>query len=148
MVNFTRSLDARSVVLALACVTLGACSTLMQGTGQQVALTTPGANGASCHLTGGDGVNVTVITPGSVRLPKSKKDINIACETAGQQTASGVLKSTYSDWSIVQPPVGYVVDGISGAMWVYPQTFAVPSDNGGQELPAATPSAAVAHTNS
>lgn len=127
------SLAHRFAALTLACVSLGACSTLTQGTSQQVAITTPGADRAVCHLTGGDGVSATVTTPGTVRLPKSKKDINVACDAPGLQPASGTLKSTYSKWSVVEYPLGYPVDAISGAMWVYPETFAVPFGSGGQQ---------------
>jgi hypothetical protein len=122
----------RFTVAIFACASLGACSTLVKGTDQQVAIATPGAARASCQLTGGDGVSLVVTTPGTVRLPKSKKDINVACSAPGEQPASRVLQSSYSDWSYIQHPLGYAVDGISGGMWAYPETFDVPFGNGGQ----------------
>jgi hypothetical protein len=134
MLSLSSHVYLRVAAAALACSSLGACATLTQGTHQNVAITTPGATDATCHLTGGDAVDATVMTPGSVRVPKSKKDITVACDAPGQPTRTEALKSAYSNWSIVQYPLGYAVDGISGAMWVYPKTLVVPFD------PAAKPS--------
>ena len=105
---------------------LAACSTILAGTSQQVAISTPGAPTAMCHLTGGDGVDMAVSTPATVHLPKSKRNIDVSCQAPDRQLATAVLKSTYSNLSIVEYPLGYPIDAISGAMWIYPKTFAVP----------------------
>lgn len=123
----------RSRLLLLAatgsCLSLGACSTLAKGTSQQVALNTTGAPTANCHLTGGDNVNLTVATPGSVHLPKSRKNIDVTCNAAGLPPVTKIMKSSYSDLSIIEPPFGYPIDALSGAMWNYPKTFTVPLGN-------------------
>ncbi len=104
---------------------LGACSTLTQGTSQEVALTTPGVQGAVCRVTGGDGVDVTVTPPTIVKLPKSKRDINVSCAVPGDQPVKQTVVSTYAPRSRFQHPLGYLVDGASGAMWVYPDQIEV-----------------------
>lgn len=118
----------RFLPLALAAASLGACSTILRGTSQVVAVETPGAAGATCQLTGGDGVKATVITPGSLKVPKSKTDIRVACVALDGQQAAKTFASGYSNASYVQLPQAYIVDGISGAMWEYPETLLVPFD--------------------
>ena len=110
---------------SFACLGLGACSTIVTGTTQQIALTTPGVTGAACTLTGGDGVHLATAVPGSVHVPKSKKDLLVTCTAPGLASVTQKVASTYSDWSIFEHPLGYPVDAISGAMWVYPKTVAV-----------------------
>ena len=111
---------------------LTACSTIVSGTGQQVAIRTPGVAGATCHLTGGDGVDMTVSSPATIHVSKSRNNIKVACQTPTNQTATATLKSTYSNFSIVEYPLGYGVDAITGAMWVYPKTLDVTVNNPAQ----------------
>ena len=125
----SRSTRARLPALA-GCVLLGACSAVTQGTTQQVAVSTPGSEGTSCLITGGDGVNMTVNAPATVRLPKSKNDLRVTCQAANQAPVTRTFKSSYSNWSYVQTPIGYVVDSATGAMWVYSAKFEVPMDEG------------------
>lgn len=98
----------------------GACSTLTQGTSQDIALTTPGVQGAVCHVTGGDGVDVTVTPPTTLKLPRSKRDIDVSCAVHGDPPVKQIVASTYAPRARFQHPLGYLVDGASGAMWVYP----------------------------
>src|SRR5262249_23939562 len=102
------------------------CSTLTLGTRQEVAIATTDADGALCRVEDKQGaVIATVTTPGSVRLAKSRKDLQAICQKAGYQTATATITSSYSKRSIVQPLMGYLVDGVSGAMWVYPATVSI-----------------------
>ena len=114
------------LAMSAASLGLGACSTVVTGTGQQIAISTPGVSDATCRLAGGDGVNATVNTPGSVHVPKSKKNIDITCTASGRTATMQTIKSTYSDWSIVEYPLGYPIDAMTGAMWVYPKSVAIP----------------------
>jgi len=124
----------RMLVAGTAALALGGCSTILRGTSEKVSVETPGISGATCHLTGGDGVDASVTTPGEVQVSKSKADIKVICTAPDGRIASSVFASSYSDYSYVQWPGGYLVDGASGAMWVYPKTFAVPF--GGVSAPA------------
>jgi hypothetical protein len=112
--------------MSAACLGLGACSTIVTGTGQQIAISTPGASDATCQLAGGDGVNATIYTPASVHVPKSKKNIEVSCTAPNRAAATQTITSTYSDWSIVEYPLGYPIDAVTGAMWVYPRSVAIP----------------------
>jgi hypothetical protein len=113
------------LALSLACLSLAACSTLVTGTRERIAVSTPGVSGAICALSGGDGVNATVQAPGRVSVPKSKKTIEMTCSAPGRAPVTQTIASTYSDWSIVEYPLGYPIDAVTGAMWVYPRQVAV-----------------------
>ncbi len=116
----------RLLSLAVAAASLAACSTILRGTSQVIAVETPGAANATCELTGGDGAKATIVTPGSVKLSKSKRDVRVACVTPDGQKAAKTFASAYSNASYVQLPQAYLVDGVSGAMWEYPATLSVP----------------------
>jgi hypothetical protein len=122
----SRSTRLALLSMSAACLGLGACSTIVTGTGQQIAISTPGASDATCRLAGGDGVNATINTPASVHVPKSKKNIEVTCSAPDRAATTQTIKSTYSDWSIVEYPLGYPIDAATGAMWVYPKKVAVP----------------------
>jgi hypothetical protein len=109
---------------------MAACSTVTQGTTQRVAISTPGAEATSCRITGANGVNMTVNPPAIVRLPKSKDDLQVTCMAANQAPVTRTFKSSYSNWSYVQLPIGYVTDAATGAMWAYPAKFEVPMGEG------------------
>lgn len=116
----------RLLSLAVATASLAACSTVLRGTSQVVAVETPGTAGATCELSGGDGVKARVVTPGSVKVSKSKRDIRVTCVAPDGQQAAKTFVSAYSDASYIQLPQAYLVDGVSGAMWEYPKTLSVP----------------------
>jgi hypothetical protein len=92
---------------------------------QHIAISTPGVSDATCQVAGGDGVHATINTPASVSVPKSRKDIEVTCTAQDRTAATKTIKSTYSDWSIVEYPLGYPIDAVTGAMWVYPKTVAI-----------------------
>jgi hypothetical protein len=119
------------LALALACLSLGACSTIVTGTSEQIAISTPSVSGATCALAGGDGVKATVQVPASVSVAKSKKNIEMTCSAPGHTPVTQTIASTYSDWSIIEYPLGYPIDAVSGAMWVYPKQVAVAFPGGG-----------------
>jgi hypothetical protein len=105
---------------------LCSCSTVTQGVNQQVAVTTPGVEAATCTLKDQQERNLgTVITPGSVTLPKGRRGIEVTCEKPGYERAVATLPLSFANRSRIQAPVGYVVDGLSGAMWTYPPEVSV-----------------------
>ena len=120
--------------LALALLA-GACSTVTQGTSQEVMLTTPGVQDAVCVVAGGVGDNLRVTPPAPARWPTRTGDVQLSCSVAGRPETSQVVVSRYAPRSRFQHPVGYVVDGASGAMWVYPDVIEV-SLGDAQQRPA------------
>ena len=106
--------------LALACV---GCATIVKGTSQVVTLSTPGANGAVCTLTSPAITTVTVTTPGSVTLEKSKENIAVICTRRCFQDGSGVIASsaeiTTAGNLLIGGVIGLGVDAAGGAMHKY-----------------------------
>lgn len=123
-----RTLIAR---IALICTVAGvsACSSIVEGTDQNVTVVTDPA-GASCTLSTQDGiVGVVNPTPGSITLEKSKNDVTVTCDKDGYQTAANSLNSSFEGMTfgnlIFGGFVGLAVDASTGAMNKYPNTITI-----------------------
>lgn len=78
----------RVAALGGAALTVGACSTITQGTNQEIYINTTPQN-ASCVLErNGQQISEISSTPGPVTVSKTKHDIIITCQKDGYQTAS------------------------------------------------------------
>lgn len=118
--------DLRALGAACAAVTLAGCATMTQGTRQDVLVITPGVEGALCRIVDAEGKQVaTVAATGQVRLTKGRRTLTAQCEKPGYQPGSTPLEPAVAARSRVQVPVGYAVDGLSGALWSYPATVQV-----------------------
>lgn len=111
-------------------VVLGGCATVVKGSDQLVAVNTPGAEDAICELTSPSiGVH-TVRTPGSINLPKSRKNINVVCKKECYSEAHGVIESKLAAMTagniILGGGVGFIIDASSGAMNKYQPTITIP----------------------
>lgn len=105
---------------------IGACATVTQGTRQTLAVTTPNAGGAQCVISRDDGrVLGRVTTPGSVQISRARSALEVRCEHAGFEPGVAQVPSAFSSRSRIQSPIGYAVDGFSGAMWSYPAEVSV-----------------------
>jgi hypothetical protein len=124
----------RTLAIALIAVTpamLGGCASVIKGSSQPIAISTPPVTGATCVLTSSRG-SWTVTTPGSVEVKRSKDDIEIHCDKPGYQPAVKIIPSgleetaaadmLLSDFTVI----GAGVDAATGAMNQYPHTFEVP----------------------
>ena len=103
-----------------------ACATVTQGASQDIAVLTPNVSGAQCVIAEADGDIVARLTsPGQARISRGRQALLVRCET---QDLAGVAEaqSSFSSRSRIQSPIGYAVDGISGAMWSYPAEVTVP----------------------
>jgi hypothetical protein len=113
----------RKTIAAFAAIavggTLGACSSIVEGTSQEIVINTNPA-GASCALHRKDIVIARVApTPGAATIKKTKYDITILCEKEGYQQASfldksGVAGATFGN-IILGGAVGWAIDSASGA---------------------------------
>lgn len=107
---------------------LSGCATVIQGTSQGIAITSLPAAGANCVLSGREG-NWSVITPGVVRVEKSKEDIAVHCSKSGWQDAAAVIPSNFQGWTlgniVLGGLVGVGVDAATGAIHEYPHAFNV-----------------------
>ena len=119
----------RTAVLLLACLSLPACATLVEGTNQSVTVSTD-PPGASCILSRhGETVGAIALTPGSVQVSKSKDDVSVACQRQGFQTATVSRSPSFGGATfgniIAGGVVGVVVDAASGANYTYPSEIHV-----------------------
>ncbi len=129
------------LVFVLPVTMLSACATLVNGSSQNVTVSTiPPA--ASCTLDRvGARVGAISSTPGSVRLDKSKNDLSVTCSKDGFQTATVVKAPSFSGATfgniIAGGVIGVVVDAASGANYSYPDDIRL--DMAANPLPSLPP---------
>lgn len=104
-------------------VLLAGCSTITTGTDEMVTIETDPA-GAVCKLsTGGKQVAVVNPTPGSVEVPKSRKDLTVRCEREEYLPTEGTIRSSFQGMTlgnaIFGGLIGVAIDAGSGAMNKY-----------------------------
>jgi hypothetical protein len=116
----------RTAAIAVFCVTLAGCATLMNGSTQQVALDTV-PTGAICDVGG-----TKIRTPGVITLSRGEKDFyDVACSIDGYKTAKGRYTSHFDDvgnfvfGNILMGGVipGMIVDAQGGAFALKPATL-------------------------
>lgn len=110
-------------------VVLAGCATIIKGTSQSIAITTPPTSGAICTLSSREG-NWVVTSPGVVTVEKSKEDIVARCTKAGWQDGVATIPSDFEGWTIGNivgfPLIGLGVDAATGAINEYPHAFQIP----------------------
>lgn len=115
----------RIVVPALCGVSLLllGCSTIVKGTTQQVAVATPGVQGAMCELSSPAIGIQTVQTPANVTLAKSKHNVAVRCQAQCYQEGVGMIASELEPMAagniLVGGVIGIGIDAASGAMNKY-----------------------------
>ncbi|MCZ6523422.1 MAG: SPOR domain-containing protein [Alphaproteobacteria bacterium] len=117
----------RFLVLAAA-VFLGGCATIIEGTSRNVAVSTPGVEGASCTANS-RGISYHVVTPGTIRVGKSMNDVRVVCEKTGYQDGTATLVPSFEPWTVVSLLFGLIgigVDVVSGAWMDYPDSISIP----------------------
>jgi hypothetical protein len=129
--------------LALAAL-LPACATVVEGTSDTVTLSTNPA-GATCTVDrNGERIGAVPTTPGSIRLSKSRHDLNVTCTKDGYQAATTIASSRFTGATfgnvLVGGLVGVAVDAASGANNRYPADVRLDL----AENPAAPPPAPIA----
>jgi hypothetical protein len=107
-----------SAVVAISCA-LGGCSSVIEGTSQQILVNTNPA-GADCELVReGNVIARVTATPGGATIKKTKHDITVKCNKPGYQEASylnhsGAAGATFGN-IILGGGVGWAIDSASGA---------------------------------
>jgi hypothetical protein len=141
------------IAVALLGTALSGCASIIKGSSEDIAVSTPPAPGAACTLSSPRGTwNVT--TPAKVHVMRSMKDMNIVCNKDGYQSASTMIPSGVEPWTfgnlLIGGLLGVGIDAYSGAMGKYPDKVEVqmkPSATGEAE-PAQGPAAAPAKASS
>ena len=102
---------------------MAGCATITKGTDDLVTIDTE-PDGAQCVLFTDKG-QVAVInpTPGSIKVPKSKRDLSVRCEKDGYFPTEGVIASSFQAMTfgniLFGGLIGVAIDAGSGAMSKY-----------------------------
>ncbi len=109
-----------------------ACSTICNGTSQNISISSKKL-GQEIYI---NGKSTKIYTPSIVEVSRSKKDIEIATKdtvTGKKQSVvieSSITNSFYGNFSwmlafVFPAIVAFSTDGITGAMWEYPENIVV-----------------------
>jgi len=114
----------RSVCLAALCaLAVAGCATIVTGTEQTVAVSTPGVSGATCKLTSPSVGEHTVVTPATLTLKKGKEAVSVRCSKECYIDGVGLIASNYQhmvEGNVVSGGlIGLGVDAASGAINEY-----------------------------
>lgn len=127
-------------------IILSGCASIVEGTTQSVAVTTPPADGAKCTLVSSEGTWY-VMSPGNAQVHKTKNNLNVTCKKDGYQDASVVIEPHFNGATLGNVLAGGVIgigiDAATGANFNYPETIAVPmTPIGASAAPVVPPTAA------
>jgi hypothetical protein len=110
---------AAALAAGVVASSLGGCSSVIEGTSQEILVNTnpPGAN---CQfLREGNTIAQVSPTPGGVTIKKTKHDITVKCDKEGYQEAtylnhSGAAGATFGN-IVLGGGIGWAIDSASGA---------------------------------
>ncbi|MBV9570361.1 MAG: hypothetical protein JO056_03880 [Alphaproteobacteria bacterium] len=110
-------------------VALSGCATVLMGTTQTVSVSSPPVRGARCVVFGED-MYRDLVTPGSVRVPRSREDLTVICTKRGFKEAKAVVASHFNfvtaGNAVAGGLTGIIVDASTGANDSYPGEIEVP----------------------
>jgi len=116
------------IVALAAAVSLSACASIVKGSNQEIAFDTGAVEGATCNVTGGSkfSVNETVVTPGELKIPRSKKALDVSCSKPGHGTGTKSVRGQVEPWvfgNVLLASglwIGAGIDIATGAVHKYP----------------------------
>jgi hypothetical protein len=122
-------------------ILLSACATMIEGTSDTVTVSTTPA-GATCTVDrDGQRIGALALTPGSIRIDKSRRPLNVSCIKEGYATSLSTVQSGFTGTTfaniLLGGVIGVVVDAASGANSRYPQDIRL--ELAEQPRPAAAP---------
>lgn len=126
------------VALAALAMVLPACSSIIEGTSQEILVNT-NPSGANCELIR-EGLPIGRInpTPGAITIKKTKHDITMNCQKDGFEVATYLNKSDVAGATvgniILGGGIGWAIDSASGAdnKYTSPVTVTLVPKTGGQ----------------
>jgi hypothetical protein len=108
---------------------LSGCSTVIEGSSQQVMFETVGALDAACSVMLGENkMRYTVYPPQKIWIKKSAEPMNIFCQAPGNRTRTIIVESEVAGTTflnVFNGTLGGFYDGQSGAMFKYPDNVIV-----------------------
>jgi len=116
------------IVAIAAAVSLSGCASIVKGGNQKIAFDTGDVTGANCVVTGGSkfAVNQSIVTPGTLKLPRSKKALEVSCSKPGYATATKSVKGEIEPWIfgniITLGFLGLGIDAATGSVHKYPDS--------------------------
>ena len=114
--------------LALLCGALPGCASIVEGTTQNIAVTTSPVDGAKCVLTSSEGTYY-VTTPGNAMVHKTKNDLAVQCDHDGYAHAAQTLPSHFNGATagnlFAGGIIGIGIDAATGANYNYPDSVNV-----------------------
>lgn len=117
-----------AIAIAAACVALSGCATVIDGSSEKIGITTGEVTGARCTLSNGRG-QWSVITPGKVKVERSKHDMKVVCSKPGLPDTTATIPSDLNGWALVNFAIldlpGLGVDAATGAINDYDDTTRV-----------------------
>lgn len=109
-----------------AAIALDGCAIIVSGPSQPIKVSTAPEAGADCTLTNPRG-QWHVVSPGEVRVLRSKYDMKITCTKDGWSSEPGTIPSKFNGWVLgnvlIGGIVGIIIDASNGASSKYPQTY-------------------------
>ena len=109
-------------------IMLSGCATYMEGTTQDVTVTT-NPEGATCNLVRDYEIVSVVTTPATIHLDRTQDDIVVTCNKVGYHEVVTVDRSGYNkdNWAyfLIGGPIGWGVDSTTGADNHYASPFNV-----------------------
>jgi len=107
----------------IAIIALAGCATISEGTTQIVNVDTPGVANTQCVLSRANALPRTVTPPEQVSITRANVVLTVECKKEGYEVSSVEVQPSKDELTIFQFPIGYLVDGVSGARYTYPKTI-------------------------
>ena len=131
------------VAVAAFGLVLSGCATVIEGTTQSLAVTTPPVTGAKCVISGPAGT-YHVTTPGKVAVSRGGGYLYVDCDKDGYQHASAAVEPHFNAVTVgnilAGGLIGVGVDATTGANYTFPTNIPLPMDPvKGSPAPALTP---------
>jgi hypothetical protein len=117
-----------ALCVLILCLAVTACSTIMEGSQEEILLTTPGAPGSRCYVRN-EFFFYVINPPRRFEIERTSKPYNIVCVAPGNRVKTAILPvgfdraSLYNVSNGVAP--GVATDLASGALFRYPDEVAI-----------------------
>jgi hypothetical protein len=116
------------LLAATALLSLTACATLFDHSSQPVNFQAAGATEVACDVTYA-GLKYHVRPPQTIIVQKSREDMRLSCQAAGNRVKTMVVPSSVSGWTFANVGNGVVpgaaYDAETGAMFKYPDVILI-----------------------